>query len=84
MDNYIKQIEEKIKSKIDLEEIKILDNTEKHKNHKTFQKDRMHLVLEIKSKFLNSLRRIDAERKINSILKEDFEKKVHALQIKLK
>ena len=39
MDNYIKQIEEKIKSKIDLEEIKILDNTEKHKNHKNHNYD---------------------------------------------
>ena len=36
MNDYIKQIEEKIKNKIDLEEIKILDNSEKHKNHNSF------------------------------------------------
>ena len=84
MNDYIKQIEEKIKNKIDLEEIKILDNSEKHKNHNSFQEDRLHLVLEIKSKFLSKLTRIDADRKINSIIRDDFKKKIHALQIKLK
>ena len=40
--------------------------------------------MEIKSNYLNSISRIDAERKIFSILKKDFENKIHALEIKLK
>ena len=38
MNLYINQIEKKIKKKIKLEEIKIIDNTHSHKNHKSFQK----------------------------------------------
>ena len=47
MNLYINQIEEKIKKKIKLEEIKIIDNTDKHKNHKSFQEGKLHLILEI-------------------------------------
>ncbi len=84
MNNYIKQIEEKIKNKIDLEEIKIFDESDKHKNHKSFQKEKLHLILEIKSSFLNGLKRLEAERKINSVIKDEFKSKIHAIQIKLK
>ena len=84
MENYIKQIEEKIKKKIVLEEIKVMDDSERHKNHKSFQKGKLHLILEIKSCFLNGLKRLDAERKINSVIKDEFKNKIHAIQIKLK
>ena len=49
MDSYINQIKKKIKDSIQLEELKIIDNTEAHKNHKSFQKGKLHLILEIKS-----------------------------------
>ena len=53
MNLFINQIKEKIKNKIELEEIKIIDNTEAHRNHKSFQKGKLHLILEIKSNYLN-------------------------------
>ena len=62
MSLYINQIKEKIKNKIKLEEIKIIDNTEAHRSHKSFQKDKLHLILEIKSSYLNKLKRLEAER----------------------
>ena len=34
METYLKDIERKIKSEINLEEIKIIDNSNRHKNHK--------------------------------------------------
>ena len=58
MNSYINQIEEKIKNKIKLERIKIIDNTIAHKNHKSFQKGKLHLILEIKSKYLKNLKRL--------------------------
>ena len=49
MNIYINQIEKKIKNKIKLEEIKIIDNTDAHKKHKSFQAGKLHLILEVKS-----------------------------------
>ena len=84
MNLYINQIEAKIKNKIKLEEIKIIDNTEAHRNHKSFQKGKLHLILEIKSNYLNKLKRLEAEKLLMDIIKDEFEKNIHALEIRLK
>tara|TARA_Y100000768_G_C23660096_1_gene532726 strand:- start:229 stop:483 length:255 start_codon:yes stop_codon:yes gene_type:complete len=84
MSFYINQIEKKIKNKIQLEEIKIIDNTNAHKNHKSFQKGKLHLILEIKSNYLNNLSRLEAEKILMSTIKEEFQKNIHALEIRLK
>ena len=84
MNLYINQIEEKIKNKIRLEEIKIIDNTKAHKNHKTFQEGKLHLILEIKSNYLNKLKRLEAEKILMKVVKEEFKEKIHAFEIRLK
>ncbi len=84
MNLYINQIEEKIKNKIKVEDIKIINNTESHKKHKSFQKGKLHLILEIKSDYLSKLRRLEAEKVLMKTLKEEFNKKIHALEIRLK
>ena len=80
----INQIEKKIKNNIQLEEIKIIDNTYAHKNHKSFQKGKLHLILEIKSNYLNNLSRLEAEKILLNTIKEEFQKNIHALEIRLK
>ena len=77
-------MKQKIKNNIELEEIKIIDNTSSHRNHKTFQEGKLHLILEIKSSYLNSLRRLKAEKILMEIVKDEFKKKIHALEIRLK
>ena len=84
MNLYINQIEEKIKNKVELEEIKIVDNTDAHKNHKSFQKGKLHLILEIKSNYLRRLNRLEAEKILMKIMKDEFKQKIHALEIRLK
>jgi len=84
MNFYINQIEKKIKNNIQLEEIKIIDNTNAHKNHKSFQKGKLHLILEIKSNYLNNLSRLKAEKILMNTIKEEFQKNIHALEIRLK
>ena len=84
MSFYINQIEKKIKNNIQLEEIKIIDNTNAHKNHKSFQKGKLHLILEIKSNYLNNLSRLEAEKILMKTIKEEFQKNIHALEIRLK
>ncbi len=84
MNSYINQIEKKIKKKIKLEEIKIIDNSDAHKKHKFFQKNKLHLILEIKSNYLNSLKRLEAEKILMKTIKDEFQDKIHALEIRLK
>ena len=84
MNLYINQIEAKIKNKIKLEEIKIIDNTEAHRSHKSFQKGKLHLILEIKSNYLNKLKRLEAEKILMKIIKDEFNRNIHALEIRLK
>ena len=84
MNLYINQIEEKIKNKIKPEEIKIIDNSKAHKNHKSFQKGKLHLILEIKSNYLKKLNRLEAERILMKIIKDDFAQHIHAFEIRLK
>tara|TARA_B100000029_G_scaffold124840_1_gene118338 strand:- start:146 stop:400 length:255 start_codon:yes stop_codon:yes gene_type:complete len=84
MNNYIDFIEKKIKKNIDVEKIRILDNSQKHKSHKSFDSDKYHLYLEIESKFLKSLNQLEAQRNIMNILKDELKTKIHALEIKIK
>ena len=84
MSLYITQIKKKIKNKIQLEEINIIDNSDAHKNHKNFQEGKFHLILEIRSNYLNKLKRLEAEKILMEAVQDEFKKKLHALEIRLK
>ena len=84
MDDYIDFIENKIKKNIDVEKIRILDKSDKHKSHKSFDSHKYHLYLEIESKFLKSLDQLEAQRNIMKILADELKSKIHALEIKIK
>ena len=75
MSFYINQIEKKIKNNIQLEEIKIIDNTDAHRNHKSFQKGKLHLILEIKSNYLKNLK-AQAEKIIMKIMENELQKNI--------
>jgi BolA family transcriptional regulator, general stress-responsive regulator len=83
MKNYFEEINVKLKKQIDIEELNIVDNTQKHKGHKFFSPGKFHLHLKIKSSYLNSISRINAQKMIMKILKEDLKKKIHALEISI-
>ena len=83
MNNYFIEIEKKLREKIKFEKLEIVDNSHKHKNHKSFSPDKFHLKLNIKSKYLNSISRINAQKMIMKILKKDLQKKIHALEINI-
>ena len=81
MKNYFEEISDKLKKQIEIEELLIVDNSHKHKGHKFFSPDRFHLHLKIKSLHLKSISRVNAQKMIMKILKEDLKKKIHALEI---
>jgi len=83
MNNYFTEIEKKIKERIKVERLEIIDNSFKHKNHKTFLPGKLHIHLKIKSYYLNSISRVDAQKMIMKILKDDFKTKIHALEISI-
>tara|TARA_B100000242_G_C42665510_1_gene312230 strand:- start:136 stop:393 length:258 start_codon:yes stop_codon:yes gene_type:complete len=83
MENYLKQIEEKLRNKIKIESLEIIDNSYKHKGHKFFSEEKFHLHLKIKSIYLNSITRLNAQKLIMKILREDLKKKIHALEISI-
>ena len=83
MKNYFNEICKKIKKEIAIEDIEIVDNSHKHKGHRYYSSEKFHLKLKIKSTYLSSLSRVDSQKKIMKILKEDFKTKIHALEISI-
>jgi BolA family transcriptional regulator, general stress-responsive regulator len=83
MENYLESIEKKLEKKIDFQKIEIVNNSHKHRGHKFFSEEKYHLHLKIKSLYLNSISRINAQKLIMNILKEDLKTKIHALEISI-
>ena len=83
MKNYFDEICKKLNKEIEIEDIKIVDNSHKHKGHKFFSKEKYHLHLKIKSLYLKSISRLSAQKIIMNILKEELKTKIHALEISI-
>ena len=84
MTKFFEEIKSKINNKFCPEKLELIDNSYLHTGHKYFEKEKFHIKLEIKSNDLNVLSRVDAQKKIMNILKDDLKKKIHALEIKIK
>ena len=74
-------VTKKINKNILLESINIEDKTFLHKNHKSNQDGKFHLKLNIMSKKLKKMNKIQSTKKIYSILDEELEKYIHSIQI---
>tara|TARA_B110001450_G_C17550389_1_gene452407 strand:- start:456 stop:710 length:255 start_codon:yes stop_codon:yes gene_type:complete len=83
MENYLKKIKEKLEKEIKFEKLEIINNSHKHKGHKFFSEDKYHLQLKIHSLYLKSISRLNAQKLIMTILKEDLKSKIHALEINI-
>tara|TARA_Y100000768_G_C23596962_1_gene504176 strand:+ start:180 stop:437 length:258 start_codon:yes stop_codon:yes gene_type:complete len=83
MKNYFEEIRKKLKDNLKFEDLIIIDNSHLHKKHKSFSPEKFHLHLKFKSTQLNSISRIDAQKMIMQILKDDLKTKIHALEISI-
>ena len=81
--HFFEQIKEKINKKINPENIILIDNSSLHIKHKSFEKNKYHLKLVIKSEKLKKLNKIDSHKIIFSILKDEMKNKIHALEIEI-
>jgi len=83
MKNYFDEIIKKLNKEIPIEDLIIVDNSHKHRKHKYYSPEKFHLKLKIKSLYLNSLSRINAQKIIMKVLREDLKTKIHALEINI-
>ena len=81
--NLFDQIKEKINKKINPENIILIDNSSFHAKHKSFDSNKFHLKIIIKSKKLKNMNKIMAHKQIFSILKDEMNDKIHALEIEI-
>jgi len=77
----IKTVEEKLKKKLQIEYLKIEDKSFLHKNHKSHEEGKFHLKLNITSKELSKMSKVNAMRIIYKILDEELKKCIHSIQI---
>ena len=82
--NFFDQIKEKINKKINPESIILIDNSSLHAKHKSFDSNKFHLKIIVKSKKLKAMNKIDAHKVVFSALKDEMKEKIHALEIKIK
>ncbi len=80
---YFEEICKKLKKEIKIEDILIVDNSHKHRGHKFFSSEKFHLHLKIRSLYLNSLSRVNAQKLIMKILRNDLKTRIHALEISI-
>ena len=81
INNLIAIVKNKLKNRIVIEKIEIQDKSFLHKNHATHQKGKFHLKLIIVSEELKEISRLDSNKRIYNILKEEMKEHIHSIQI---
>ena len=82
--NYLDRIKKIINEKINPEKILLIDNQSLHQKHKSFDANKFHLKIIVKSKKLKAMNKIMAHKEIFSILKNEMKNDIHALEIEIK
>jgi len=77
------EIKKKIIKEINPRNIIVIDSSNLHKKHKSFDKNKFHIKIIIESKELKKMNKIESHKKIFSLLKEEMKNKIHALEIEI-
>lgn len=78
------RIEDNIKDNINTTSLNVINNSHLHSGHAGDDgSGETHFKIEISSKDFDGLSRIKQHQKVNKILKDEFEKGLHALEIKI-
>ena len=79
----IEIIEKKILSQDCISKVKVEDKSFLHKNHKSNEKGKFHILLIIESTELKQKNKLYSTRFIYKILDDELKNYIHSLQIKL-
>ena len=74
-------IKKKLQINIIVEKIEIEDKSFLHKKHAGHEEGKFHLKIEIYSKELKKLNKIESTKKIYKILDQELKKFIHSIQI---
>ena len=83
MIDFFEQIKEKINKEIKPENIILIDNSNLHVHHKSFDSNKFHLKIIVKSQKLKDMNKVEAHKEIFSILKDEMNSRIHALEIEI-
>ena len=83
MIDFFEKIKEKINKKIKPKNIILIDNSSLHVKHKSFDPNKFHLKIIVKSQKLKDMNKVEAHKEIFSILKDEMNSRIHALEIEI-
>ena len=83
MIDFLEKIKNKISNELNTKDILLIDNSNLHSKHKSFDANKYHLKLIVKSEKLKNMDKIKSHKLIFYILNEEM-KKIHALEIVIK
>ena len=83
MTTFIDKIKGKIIKKLDPEKVLVIDNSNLHTKHKSFDSTKYHIKIILKSEKLKKMTKINAHKEIFSILDYEIKNNIHALEIKI-
>ena len=79
-----KRIDNILKKNLSNLNIKITDNSHLHQGHNNFNGDgETHITVNLQINSKSKINRLELHRKINSLLKKEFDKGLHSLEIKI-
>ena len=82
--NRTKRIESILKKYFNDANICVINNSKLHKGHNNFDgKGETHILVQLNKSSELNLSTLEIHRKINSLLKEEFESGLHSLEIKI-
>ena len=74
-------VKKKLKNNISCDKIEIHDKTFLHKNHASNDKNKFHIKIIITSDYLKRKNKVQANKEIYKILKEELKNNIHSIQI---
>ena len=77
----IEIVKRKINQNISCDKVEVEDKTFLHQNHQSYQNDKFHIKIKIKSLYLKEKNKIESSKKIYKILNKELKKYVHSIQI---
>ena len=83
MITFLEKVKAKIYEKLIPEQLQLVDNSGLHTKHKSFDSQKFYLKIIIKSEKLKKMDKIVAHKKIFSILKDEMNNKIHALELEI-
>ncbi len=81
INDLIANVKKKLKQNINIENVLIEDKTFLHKSHTGHDQKKFHLKIEISSKELKNLSKIEGYKRIYKILDFELKTNIHSLQI---